>query len=93
MGKKHKLHPMAFVPESKKKRESRNRTVELASYTVNQKTITELWESQGMEIDELRLKIFFNMPLGLQREIIRQVRDEIEASKSASQPGQKAIII
>ena len=93
MSKKSKLHPKSFVPESKKMRESRNRTVELASYIVNQETITELWASQRMEIDDLRLKIFSNMPLEAQREIIRQVRDEIEVSKSAGQPGPKAIII
>ena len=93
MSKKSELHPKSFFPESKKMRESRNRTVELASYIVNQETITELWASQRMEIDDLRLKIFSNMPLQAQREIIRQVRDEIEASTSASQPGPKAIII
>jgi len=93
MSKKSKLHPTSFVPESKKMRESRNRTVELASYIVNQETITELWASQRMEIDELRLKIFSNMPLEFQRDIIRQVRAEIEAIKPVNQPNSKAIIV
>ena len=55
--------------------------------------IMALWRSQGLALDEIRIRIFDSMPVWAQRDIVEQVRAEVKASESASPRKCRAIIV
>ncbi|MDZ4851498.1 MAG: hypothetical protein SGI77_19585 [Pirellulaceae bacterium] len=55
--------------------------------------IMALWRSQGMALDEIRIRIFDSMPLWAQRDIVEEVRREVAKTSSAIQSEPRAIIV
>lgn len=55
--------------------------------------IMSLWRSQGLALDEIRIRIFDSMPEWAQRDIVEQVRAEAKASESAIPSECRAIIV